>query len=231
MPKATQKRLTLKQRAEAIINDTRGAYDVDTRDAIRHMLEEKAGGLAEMVKRAEGGEEVWDLTRDQSPPPAENNAPGDARESAESTADERRELEHAAQFVYDLCNGSGAPDFITDAVVDALNEAAAACGVKIWRGEDGDESDLSRSALADLFAKTRFYSLRQRQQKSSAGLAVLISTVLNHPDCPTEVYNGLSGGMTEVFSDLTAKGQPSFVDSARYIDIILSARAERGANG
>ncbi len=52
----------LEVRARAIINDA-GRYTADTRRALSLALErDDAGDLAEFVRRAERGEDIWDLT-------------------------------------------------------------------------------------------------------------------------------------------------------------------------
>ncbi|HEY1403988.1 MAG TPA: hypothetical protein VGB05_07685 [Pyrinomonadaceae bacterium] len=59
---AATRRASVRQRAEQIINSD--TYSNDTRRAIRNALEDKDDNLAEFVRRAESGEEVFDITRD-----------------------------------------------------------------------------------------------------------------------------------------------------------------------
>jgi KaiC/GvpD/RAD55 family RecA-like ATPase len=64
--KATTKRRaarrpSVKERARQIIADA-GRYDEETREAVRNALEEGHDDLAEIVRRAESGETVLDLT-------------------------------------------------------------------------------------------------------------------------------------------------------------------------
>lgn len=56
------RRPSVKSRARAIINDAKG-YDAETRHALNNALEEDSSDLAEMVKRAEAGEEILDISR------------------------------------------------------------------------------------------------------------------------------------------------------------------------
>lgn len=49
-------------------------------------------------------------------------------------------------------------------------------------------------------------------------LAELISAVLNHPDTPPELYEGIAAGMNNVFNDLNNK---AVTDSAEYIRLVL----------
>jgi hypothetical protein len=61
MKRTTTKRTTLRTRAEAIINST--AYDTDTRRALELSLERgDAADIREMVRRAEAGDTICDLT-------------------------------------------------------------------------------------------------------------------------------------------------------------------------
>jgi hypothetical protein len=62
-PKSTRKGRsapTIAERARAIVNNP-GRYDEETRHAINNMLRENSKDLAEFVRRAESGEEIFDL--------------------------------------------------------------------------------------------------------------------------------------------------------------------------
>ncbi len=74
------KRTTMRERAEAIINN-RLAYDVDTRRAVELSLARNdAADLRETVRRAEAGDTICDLTdpllRAPRPQPAVRRAGG-----------------------------------------------------------------------------------------------------------------------------------------------------------
>jgi hypothetical protein len=58
---------TVEDRARAIVKDVK-RYDEETRHAINNMLRENSKDLAEMVRRAERGEEIFDLVRPLTPP-------------------------------------------------------------------------------------------------------------------------------------------------------------------
>lgn len=57
-----KKRATVKDRARAIVADLKG-YDDETRHAIRNSLDENGSNLAELVGRAESGEQILDVSR------------------------------------------------------------------------------------------------------------------------------------------------------------------------
>lgn len=58
--KKASKRTSVKARARAIIADAKG-YDDETRHAIKNSLEENDSDLAELVRRAESGEQILDV--------------------------------------------------------------------------------------------------------------------------------------------------------------------------
>jgi hypothetical protein len=62
---ATRKAKTIRQRAQAIINNKR-RYDSDTREAIFNAMVKKHADLAECVRRAERGETILDLTSEEA---------------------------------------------------------------------------------------------------------------------------------------------------------------------
>ncbi len=62
---APRKAKTIRQRAEAIIANTR-RYDSDTREAIFNAMVKKHADLAECVRRAERGETILDLTSEEA---------------------------------------------------------------------------------------------------------------------------------------------------------------------
>ncbi|HEX3560331.1 MAG TPA: hypothetical protein VHU19_14080 [Pyrinomonadaceae bacterium] len=64
--KRPARRPSVKERARQIIADAKG-YDEETREAVGRALEEGHDDLAEVVRRAESGETVLDLTASSSP--------------------------------------------------------------------------------------------------------------------------------------------------------------------
>src|ERR1044071_4741510 len=71
-----------------------------------------------------------------------------------------------------------APDFITDAVMDALDAAAEFKGIAHF-----GETDFDMDGLAMLLFATRSFDLRH----SPEGLAFHVSAVLNNPKVPTQM--------------------------------------------
>jgi len=61
--KAATRRATVQQRAEFIINEDADFYSSDTREAIKAALDSNDENLAELVRRAESGEEIIDITK------------------------------------------------------------------------------------------------------------------------------------------------------------------------
>jgi hypothetical protein len=67
--KGSAKRPTVRERAERFINSDHPSYA--TRKAIKNALEDNDSNLAELIRRAESGEEILDITREPLPPPPE----------------------------------------------------------------------------------------------------------------------------------------------------------------
>jgi hypothetical protein len=100
------------------------------------------------------------------------------------------ECERGAQLIKGLFEaGEAVPDFITDAVMDALDAAAAFKGV-----EHFGETDFDMEGLASLLFVTRAFDLRA----SPEGIAFHIAAVLNNPKVPTRIYNALGEGVCEI---------------------------------
>jgi hypothetical protein len=101
-----------------------------------------------------------------------------------------------------------APDFITDAVMDALDAAAEFKGIAHF-----GETDFDMDGLAMLLFATRSFDLRH----SPEGLAFHVSAVLNNPKVPTQMYNALAENVSDLISAPVA-------DSALTIALYLRAR-------
>jgi hypothetical protein len=106
----------------------------------------------------------------------------------------RESLEQQADAVLAFTN-SGVPDFISDAVLDAIEEAAWRTGfpAPTYAPEEKD----ARRILADLFSQTRHLSLRACEN-SLGELARLITAVLRHPLLPFGIYDDLSRSVAEL---------------------------------
>jgi len=124
------------------------------------------------------------------------------------------ECEHAARLVTGLfAPGARVPDWLTDAVFDAIHAAASFKRISYF----GDD-DFDAEGLATLFLASRDLSLRSGPD----ALAHHIAAVLNNPDCPTDIYNALSEGVCDMMSAPVA-------DSALTIALYLRAREAREA--
>jgi hypothetical protein len=166
------KQKTIKQRAAAIIANTKRC-DAETREAISNSLKrDRAADLAEMVKRAEAGEEIWDLAR------------------------ERAKCEQAAAQVVALFANASVPDFITAAVMDAIGAASKIQRIGTW---DNEKEDFSMPALADLFAVSKMLSL-DKQESSTEALASHIGAILEHPETPDALYNDIAERISDFSS-------------------------------
>lgn len=169
------KRKTIKQRAEAIIADAK-RYAPDTREAIANALKSKAADLPECVRRAEAGEEIWDLVGEQA------------------------KCEIAAQFIIDLFVVERMPTFILAAVEGALNKAAGLERVQIWDAEKG----LSLSAVASLFATTQQLNLdmpRRSAETPASGyekMARHVAGLLAGPDTPEDLRDAIEDYIVEL---------------------------------
>lgn len=55
-------------------------------------------------------------------------------------------------------------------------------------------------------------------------LALMLSEILNHPDTPIHIYNGIADGINETFNDIQSKER--IADSPEYIGLVLSVYNE-----
>lgn len=167
-----KRRQSVKERARLIINDAEG-YDAETRQSISHALRKNYPDLAEMVRRAEAGEEILDL----------------------AAVSERHA--RSARLVKSLFDREAAPDWLTNLVMRGLELATEKTGIRHYGTEDFD-----LRGLADLLAVTnegKFENLLEFEPKKD--LPELLSAVLKHPDLPPCVYNGLSEALTDITFD------------------------------
>jgi hypothetical protein len=121
-------RRTLEDRARAIVASVQG-YSDETSHAISNTLAEDSSDLAELVRRAEMGDDILDARGPVT----------DAR---------------AARLVVSLFDrGAGVPDWLTDLIMRGLEAATERTGVEHWGATLETGFDLR--GLADLFAVTR----------------------------------------------------------------------------
>jgi hypothetical protein len=177
--RASAKDKTLRQRAQAIIADIKG-YETDTRASIAGALESNDPDLASLVAHAEAGDTVWDLT---------NMARG---------------YEKIARYVIQFINSS-APDFITDAVMDAILSAGEQFEFETpFQHEDETEGE-SAKILSEMFAGLHpTYSQRGKQPdpNSREVLAQHIAGVMAHPLTPFRLYHDIGDYISDEGSEL-----------------------------
>jgi hypothetical protein len=158
----------LRARALAIINGD--AYDEDTRASIKFQLRTNYDGLADMVTRAEEGETICDTIR---------------------VSAERR---NAARKVIALFETAGVPDFLTDAMTDALAKASVIKEINLWKPK-GDAEVYDVAALSSLFAGTSPMFSLDRSDKQRVIDAT--AEILRNPQTPGDLFEHVAEFVTE----------------------------------
>jgi hypothetical protein len=104
------------------------------------------------------------------------------------------ECEKGAQLIKALFDaGDCLPDWLTDAVMDAISAAS-----QLKRVEYFGETDFDLEGLATLFLATRDLSFRY----GTDAVAFHVSKILQNPDdCPLEVYDALADATCSVEAD------------------------------
>jgi hypothetical protein len=123
---------------------------------------------------------------------------------------EDRKVAEGAELVRSLFYHEGVPDFLTDAVMDALGAARNKAGVDFWQVEPADERggpylgpDFDMKGLADLFAVTRgsSFTLDEPKGDSPAAFARHLAEVLRigrtADFIPAGLYNDLADAWNE----------------------------------
>lgn len=164
---------TLRKRAQAIINSD--AYDDDTRESIKYELRTNYDGLADMVGRAEQGETICDTFKD---------------------AAERR---NAARRVIALIETPGVPDFLADAMVDALARAAATKEIELWK-RDGDAEAYDAKAMAQLFLLAPRFLPSPTRVSGKQCVADAVVEILQNPQTPADLYEHVAEWVAEAIS-------------------------------
>jgi hypothetical protein len=130
----------------------------------------------------------------------------------------QKKLERQAVAVLAFIN-SDAPDFITDAVNDAIAEAARRTGFRSPTYDDDHESKRETiKILAALFSQTRLLTLRP--QNTRAELAEHIAGVLNHPLCPGDLFDAIGDEVATLSRELDH-------DAPDHIRRVLEAAAAK----
>jgi hypothetical protein len=197
---------TIKQRAQTIVDSD--AYDNDTRESIRFHLETNDSELAEFVRRAEQGETICDTL------------PLEVEEYRHED-----ECKKAAQYVIAAYEVKGIPDFLTDAMMVALNKAAEIKGVTIWKDtEDGVAEEFDATGLADLFSGAQTLSLdiddKERVLRAT-------SELLHNPKTPQNLFEAVA----EFVCEQSNVGENIYHSTPVLIEVLKSVPPEelRGA--
>lgn len=203
-------REALKARAAEIVADVRG-FDADTRRGVHVALSNMNFAetnqqprtkytsegycereLREAVRKAEAGAPFFDVKQFKP-------------EAVEQARAVYRMLEPRDSDL-DL------PDFITDAVIVALEVASERYDAKIWLDVDGsgdmELGGFSVAAFAHLFERARFGDAKVEPAKDLAGL---IAAVLGHADTPTRIYNALSEAVADLASKDEVQNRPEVI--------------------
>jgi hypothetical protein len=155
---SSKRRPTIKARALAIVADVKG-YDEETRHSIKNSLEENAADLAEMVRRAESGETVLDVSAPLGGVPSEVEAL-----KAEAVAYARKAYD--AALAHFEANHNHPP---------ALSRLAVVYGVT-----DPDDFHI----VVTLPGYLRDSSVDDGQLRKWVTDADLLARTLEHPECP-----------------------------------------------
>ena len=123
---APRKAKTIRQRAEAIINNKR-RYDSDTREAIFNALAKKHADLAECVKRAERGETILDIT---APPASEFLTV--AREANIARRGFPLDYEREAAQIASYLESEETPQAVRDLIEYYVMELGSSTNVGVW---------------------------------------------------------------------------------------------------
>lgn len=110
---------------------------------------------------------------------------------------EQQRYEQQAEAVLNFltlheCLNASTPDFVTDAVIDAIDAAGHLLGLPTPTYGDEESEAESREMLVNLFSRTRMLDLRDDKQK------VLLATIelLHNPETPVELWNEVSQFVT-----------------------------------
>jgi hypothetical protein len=90
------------------------------------------------------------------------------------------------------CSNAGIPDFITDAIIDALHEAGEAVGAPVPTFAPEESEAEQRTLLRNLFLQTKMLSLRDDDRKVLRAMYEL----LHNPQTPEELYQEVSEFVT-----------------------------------
>jgi hypothetical protein len=205
----------LKARASEIIDDT-VTYDADTRVRVSVALQNlrfyESGGTPGIETSAEAARKARKF---------ETELAGLCRraEAGESLADFSgvdEETVRQVWTVFELVEKSnGCPQFIYEALMTAIDEAARLAGLPVWKYTDEEDQlasgGYSPRVMATLFERFMGEAVPLEPKRD---LADLISGVLTHRDTPTRVYNALSEAVSELASKDEVQNRPEVIRAA-----------------
>ncbi|MET0646721.1 MAG: hypothetical protein ABW208_08865 [Pyrinomonadaceae bacterium] len=140
-------------------------------------------------------------------------------------ADDAARRREAARLLDAAVSTHGTPDFITDAIVTAVNVACSDNGLKppAWLTEP--HGDNQGDSLAELWERLpRMYDLNLEPKKDLAGL---ISAVLKHPDTPADLYSA----MRRELARLTEAGDVNEHPDVIAVALAVHKAEEKGGAG
>jgi hypothetical protein len=101
--------------------------------------------------------------------------------------------ERAAKLVKQFLESRGIPDYLTNAVMDAISAAAQLKQINYWN-EDGGDFDMD--GLATLFLASQDVDLRHGPD----AIAFHVSELLNNSECPTALHNAIGEAVCTIGS-------------------------------
>lgn len=129
--------------------------------------------------------------------------------------------ENAALEVIGLFEHPYIPDFVTDAVMLALKEAAHVKGVNIWNGEE----ELDSKAVGALFADTKMLSLEPTPKQR---VVDAVHEILSNPLTPGDLFEHVAEFVTETLNN---HGGDQLIHTAPMLSLILDACPENESMG
>jgi len=131
--------------------------------------------------------------------------------------------ERAAAAVLALIQNPDVPEFITQAVENALSLASGVVGVEY---ASCDKGEFVPGALADLITLSRGRDIKHEPPD----LARMIMDVWEHPDCPDDITKALDAGTSELFNTLNEGSRRVYKTTAYVRALILEHKAQKGGD-
>jgi hypothetical protein len=217
-----QKQQPLEKQAERIINDP-NKYDADTRNVIGvarsnlifhrkdtgtrdHATAERE--LRALINKAEAGEYVFDV-----------------EEIGESYV-------KAARTIYGvITEANDIPQFVYDAVTVALEEAQRRTGCRLCFLPTGCEDfaenyGYSIERMARLFKQDTMLRIEVEVKKD---LSEMIAAVIEHPDCPQEIRDGINEATSSLFNRLNDDDRKVYYTAPYIHALIVESKVQEGS--